>query len=74
MWVDGNELSAKLAGVLVPMAPIATSRLDMALEITPKGDIAEKQWLLSFIGPYRRSANYYYMTIRGTLARPVIGR
>ena len=74
MWLDGSELSAKLAGVLVPMAPLATSRLDMALEITPKGDIAGKQWLLSFIGPYRRSSNYYYMTIRGTLARPVIGR
>ncbi len=74
LWVDGSELSAKLAGVLVPSAPLAASRLDMTLEVTPKGDIAGQQWLLSFISPYRRSSNYYYMTIRGTFARPVIGR
>lgn len=74
LWVDGSELSAKLAGVLVPMAPLAASRLDMTLEVTPKGNPAGQQWLLSFISPYRRSSNYYYMTIRGTFARPVIGR
>ena len=74
MWVDGSELSAKLAGELVPMAPLAASRLDMTLEVTPKGNLAGQQWLLSFISPYRRSSNYYYMTIRGTFAQPVIGR
>lgn len=74
MWVDASELSARLSGLLVPASPLAASRLEMTLEITPKGDLSGKQWFLSFMAPYRRSANYYYMTIRGTLSRPVMGR
>jgi len=74
LWVDTSELSAKLAGELALKAPFSTSRLDMTLEVTPRGDMASKQWFLSFISPYRRSSNYYYMTIRGTIARPVLGR
>jgi len=74
LWVDAAELSARLSGPVFFAVPMAASRIDMTLEITPRGDLSKKHWLFSLIGQYRKNSNYYFMTIRGTLARPVIGR
>lgn len=74
LWLDGDELSAKLAGEMLPRNPIGASPLNMTLEVTPKGDFSEKHWLFSLLSQYRKSSNYYFMTIRGTVTRPVVGR
>ncbi|MFQ5735882.1 MAG: type II secretion system protein GspN [Thermodesulfobacteriota bacterium] len=74
MWVYGKDLSAKLSGEVSLRTPLAASPLNMSIDITPKGDLMEKQWLLSFISPWRRSSNYYSMTVRGTVGHPVIVR
>lgn len=74
LWLDGDELSAKLAGEMLPRNPIGASPLNMTLEVTPKSDLSRKHWLFSIISQYRKSSNYYFMTIRGTVARPVLGR
>ncbi len=74
MWLDGVELSAKLAGEISLGTPLAASPLKMTIDVMPKGDLAGKQWLLSFIRDYRKSSNYYSMTVGGTIGRPVIGR
>lgn len=74
LWLDGDELSAKLAGEMLPRNPLGASPLNMTLEVTPKGDLSKKHWVFSLISQYRKSSNYYFMTIRGTVARPVLGR
>ncbi len=73
-WLDGVELSARLAGEVALAAPLEASPLKATIDLMPKGDLTEKQWMLSFIRPWRKSDNYYSMTIGGTVGRPVIGR
>jgi len=66
-WIEGTEVSLRLTGNIKIVEPIASSTVDLSLEIVPHGDMASNELLMSIIGPYRKSANFYSIPIRGTL-------
>ncbi|MBI5587883.1 MAG: type II secretion system protein GspN [Deltaproteobacteria bacterium] len=74
LWLDGRGLSAKLTGEVFIKTPFETSQLNMTLEVTPKGDLTGKAWMLAFINAFRKASNYYSVHIGGTVANPVAGR
>lgn len=74
LWLEGKEMSAKLSGVIFIRTPFETSPVKMTLEVTPRGDLGEKSWMLSLMNSFRKSANYYSANIGGTVGRPVAER
>ena len=74
LWLDGRELSLKLTGEVFIKTPFETSPLNMTLEVTPKGDLTDKAWMLAFMNAFRISSNYYSVKIGGTVGRPVAER
>jgi type II secretion system protein N len=74
LWLDGKEMSAKLSGEIFLRTPFETSPVKMTLEVTPRGDLDEKAWMLSMMNSFRKSANYYSANIGGTIGRPVAER
>ncbi len=74
LWLDGKEMSAKLSGEIFLKTPFETSPVKMILEVTPRGDLDEKSWMLSLMNSFRKSANYYSANIGGTVGRPVAER
>lgn len=67
LWIEGTDVSLRLLGNIKIAEPVASSAVDLSLEIVPHGDMASNQMLMSFIGRYRKSANFYSIPIRGTL-------
>lgn len=74
LWLDGKEMSAKLSGEIFLRTPFGTSPVKMTLEVTTRGDLNEKSWMLSLMNSFRKSANYYSANIGGTVGRPVAER
>lgn len=74
LWLDGRELSARLTGEVSIKTPFETSQLNMTLDVTPKGDLAGKAWMLALMNAFRKSSNHYSVNIGGTVANPVAGR
>lgn len=74
VWIDGTDLSAKLQGEITIARPASSSAVDLTLELIPRGSLLEKEYMLSVISSYRKSANYYSIPIRGTLGSIRPGR
>ncbi|MBI5644287.1 MAG: type II secretion system protein GspN [Deltaproteobacteria bacterium] len=72
-WLEGSDFSARLEGVVILSVPIDRSTLDMTLELIPKGALLRKEYILSLISDYRKSANYYSIPIKGTIGAPRAG-
>ncbi len=73
LWIDGSNMSARVGGLVSLVKPVEQSRLDLEIEVIPRKGAAEKPGLLLLLSPYRRSANYYSMKVRGTLGSPLLG-
>lgn len=69
-WVEGSELSAFVSGSVKLARPVSASALDLTLELTPKGSLADNEMLLSFISQFKRSSNFYSVRVRGTIGDP----
>ena len=70
LWIDGLGLSARISGMVSLKEPIRRSVVDLHVEMVPRGAAAEDQTLSILFNHYRKSANYYSIKIRGTLASP----
>lgn len=73
LWVEGAGLSLRLQGWITLATPVEASPLDMTIEVMPKGDIKDREFPFSFLSAFRKSANYYLIPVRGTLANPSTG-
>lgn len=72
LWVDGENISARVTGTVHIRAPLGNSPVDLTLEIIPKGKLASDSEKFFFLQPYRKSANFYSAAIKGTVNRPVV--
>ncbi len=72
-WIDGSNMSARVGGLVSLGKPLQQSRLDLEIEVIPREGGGEEAGLLLLLRPYRRSANYYSIKVRGTLGSPVLG-
>lgn len=67
LWVEGDKASLRLQGSIKPLTPLASSPVDLTLEIVPHAELLQNNYLLAFIEAYRKSANFYSIPVRGTL-------
>ena len=67
LWIESKDLSARLKGNIKLAAPVSASPVDMTLELVPNEGLLRKEYLLSLLSPYKRSANYYSIPVKGTL-------
>lgn len=75
LWIEGKDLSARLKGEITAIkTPIAQSPVELTLEITTKGGLVNKEFMLSLLGGFRKSANFYSIPIKGTIGAPVLER
>ncbi|MCL4872562.1 type II secretion system protein GspN [bacterium] len=73
LWVEGDKASLRLQGSIKPLTPLASSPVDLTLEIVPHAELLQNNYLLAFIEPYRKSANFYSIPVRGTLGNLLPG-
>ncbi len=75
LWIEGKDLSARLRGeITVIRTPLAQSPVELTLEITPRGGLVNKEFMLSLLSGYRKSANFYSIPVKGTIGDPVFAR
>ncbi len=67
LWVESSELSARLKGSVKFAAPLPASPVDMTLELVPSEAMLKKEYLLSLLAPYKKSANFYSIPVKGTI-------
>lgn len=67
LWIESEDLSARIKGGMKIASPVSASPVDMTIELVPGDGMLEKHYLLSLISPYKRSANYYSIPVKGTL-------
>lgn len=67
LWVESSELSARLKGSVKLSTPLSASPVDMTLELVPGEAMLKKEYLLSLLSPYKKSANFYSIPVRGTV-------
>jgi type II secretion system protein N len=72
LWIEGSGMTARLSGEIRLTGPLGGSPIDLLLEIIPKGEKATEVENLFFLAPYKRSANYYSIHVKGTVGRPRI--
>jgi type II secretion system protein N len=72
LWIEGKELAARLYGDIFVNKPLLKSKLALTMEILPGKGYHGKQGLLSLLGKYRKSSNYYTMNIKGSVQRPLL--
>jgi len=73
LWTDGDTLSTRIEGEVSIGNPIGKSRLNLTVEITLRGELKENATFQALLRPYRRSANFYSMPIKGSIRRPILG-
>lgn len=73
VWLEGDQISARLKGEALIRTPVASSVLNAKLELIPRGELLKKEYLFGAIQRYRKSANYYLIPISGTIEHPRIG-
>lgn len=73
LWLEGGDISMRLKGTVFFERPLQESRLDLTVEVIPKGKLLERDYILRLLEPYRKSANYYLIPVTGTLGRPRAG-
>ena len=74
LWLESRNLTARLKGRITLAKPLQKSRLDMTLEVMPKGELLQDRLLTAIMSGYRKSANYYTIPVRGTLGNPNFSR
>lgn len=74
LWVEGDKASLRLQGSMKPLRPLASSPVDLTLEIVPHAELLQNNYMLALIESYRKSANFYSIPIRGTLGSLLPGR
>ncbi|MBI2399943.1 MAG: type II secretion system protein GspN [Deltaproteobacteria bacterium] len=74
LWIESKDLSARLKGNIKLAAPVSASPVDMTLELVPNEGLLRKEYLLSLLSTYKRSANYYSIPVKGTLGGLSAGR
>ncbi|MBI1911376.1 MAG: type II secretion system protein GspN [Deltaproteobacteria bacterium] len=72
VWLEGSDLSARLQGEVTLTAPFSASPIDLSLELIPKENLIGKEFILSFINAYKRSANFYSVPVKGTIGNPAM--
>lgn len=73
LWIESNDLSARIKGAIKLAAPLGSSPVDMSLELVPSENLLGKEYLLSFISSHKKSANYYSIPVKGTLGSLTAG-
>lgn len=73
LWIESNDLSARVKGAIKLATPLAASPIDLTLELVPSENLLGKEYLLSFIRAYKKSANYYSIPVKGTVGNPATG-
>lgn len=71
-WLEGADVSVRAEGKIHIREPIDASPLELKLEMVPRGAMLDKEFLLSLLQKYRKSANYYLVNVRGTLGSPSV--
>ncbi|MBI5827586.1 MAG: type II secretion system protein GspN [Deltaproteobacteria bacterium] len=75
LWIEGKDLSARLKGEITAIkTPLAQSPVELTLEIIPKHGLVNKEFMLSLLSDFRKSANFYSIPVRGTIGAPVFVR
>ena len=70
---QGNGIYIRLKGTLVMASPLASSPLNLTIELMPKPDFLEKQKLIFMVlAKYLKSPGFYQIPVTGTLMKPVI--
>jgi type II secretion system protein N len=72
LWIEGSGMTARLSGEIRLVSPLGGSPIDLVLEVIPKGEKATEVEDLFFLAPYKRSANYYSINVKGTVGMPRI--
>ena len=67
LWMEGKDLSARIKGEIKMVSPFSSSPVDLTLELVPNEGLLKKEFLLSLLQQYRKSANYYSIPLKGTL-------
>lgn len=67
LWIESSDLSARLKGTVKFSAPLSASPVEMTLELVPGEAMLKKEYLLSLLAPYKKSANFYSIPVKGTL-------
>lgn len=67
LWIESSDLSARIKGGIKIATPVSASPVEMTLELVPGEGMLGKEYLLSFISPYKRSANFYSIPVNGTI-------
>jgi len=73
LWIESSDLSARIKGGIKMASPVSASQVDMTIELVPYEGLLGKQYLLSLLSPYKRSANYYSIPVKGTLGSLTAG-
>jgi len=71
-WIKGDAFSARARGVIGMERPPGNARMEIRIEVSPKGKLMEDLNKLKFLRPYRRSVGYYRAVLRGTPSAPLI--
>ncbi len=74
LWLEGGDISMRIKGTVFFERSFQESRLDLTVEVIPKGKLLERDYMLRLLEPYRKSANYYLIPVTGTLGRPRAGK
>lgn len=67
IWLESPDLSARMKGAIKIASPVSNSPVDMTLELVPGEGLLKKEFLISLLSPYKKSANYYSIPVKGTL-------
>ncbi len=74
MWLEGENIVARLKGDVTLGGRPDRSRLDLLAEVNEKRVVKGNRLLLSFLNSYKVTDGYYGIKIGGTAARPIIRR
>ncbi|CAG1066080.1 hypothetical protein BAC1_01678 [uncultured bacterium] len=67
LWLESSDLSARIKGGMKLASPVSASSVDMMIELVPYEGLMKKEYILSLLSQYRKSANYYSIPVQGTL-------
>jgi hypothetical protein len=67
LWLESPDLSARIKGTVKIASPVSSSPVDMILELVPGEGLLEKDYIVSLLDPYKKSANYYSIPVKGTV-------
>lgn len=73
LWLDSKNFSANVNGYVLLASQYTKSPIDLSLEIMPRASfVTGNDFLLSILTKYRKSSNYYFVKIKGSIERPIL--